>query len=325
MKTMDSTQVNLSAIGRPGCGPTFILSVIIVSFNTRELTLAAIDAVLRQLGSDGEIIVVDNASTDGSASAIARDFPQVNLLALDDNIGFARANNLAAKQARGRLLLLLNPDTLLQPGAIAAMLDFARRRPDARIWGGRTLRPDGRPDPRSCARRPSLWSVFSVSVGLASLFPGSTFCNPEAMPNWGRDDERDVDIVIGCFLMIGRSDWQSLHGFDPAFFMYGEEVDLCLRARAIGARPAICPEARIIHFDGASQDAAPRMVQVLAARILNCRRHLPRGQSRLAVGFIRYGVLLRLILYHLIPGASQGRERLRRVYRMRRAWWSGYG
>lgn len=322
---MDSTQVNLSAIGRPGCGPTFILSVIIVSFNTRELTLAAIDAVLRQLGSDGEIIVVDNASTDGSASAIARDFPQVNLLALDDNIGFARANNLAAKQARGRLLLLLNPDTLLQPGAIAAMLDFARRRPDARIWGGRTLRPDGRPDPRSCARRPSLWSVFSMSVGLASIFPGSTFCNPEAMPNWGRDDERDVDIVIGCFLMIGRSDWQSLHGFDPAFFMYGEEVDLCLRARAIGARPAICPEAQIIHFDGASQDAAPRMVQVLAARILNCRRHLPRGQSRLAVGFIRYGVFLRLILYHLVPGASHGRERLRRVYRMRRAWWSGYG
>ncbi len=310
------------ARARSDDGP--LLSLIIVSFNSGDLTLGAITSVIEQLGDNGEIIVVDNASTDDSAAQIAEYFPQVTLLALRHNIGFGRANNLAAERARGRYLLLLNPDTLVQPGAIAAVLDFAHRRPEARIWGGRTLSGDGRLNPRSCARRPNLWSVIAGALGLARLFPASPFCNPEEMPDWARDDERRVDIVIGCFMLIERQDWQELGGFDPAYFMYGEDVDLCLRALRQGARPAICPSATIVHFEGSSQPASPRMVQILAGRIRYCRDHLTPRQSRVAIWFIRAGVLLRLGLYLLVPVRSAGRSRLQHAYRLRRLWWNGY-
>ncbi len=286
--------------------------------------MGAIASVIEQVSSDCEIIVVDNASTDDSVPRIRAQFPQVTLVALGQNIGFARANNMAADIARGRYLLLLNPDTLVQSGAIAALLDFAYRRPEARIWGGRTLTEEGRIDPLSCGRRPSLWSVFAVASGLARLFPASPFCNPEAMPDWFREDERNVDIVIGCFLMIGSEDWRKLGGFDPAYFMYGEEVDLCLRAQRRGALPAICPDATIIHFSGASQPAAPRMAQILAGRIRYCRSHLPPRQKRIAIWCIRAGVMFRLCFYMLAPPSSPGRIRLRHVYRARRFWWNGY-
>jgi N-acetylglucosaminyl-diphospho-decaprenol L-rhamnosyltransferase len=321
---LNIVQVNRPQQAGAHSGDGLLLSVIIISFNTCDLTLGAIASVIGQIGCDAEIIVVDNASTDDSAARIGKHFPQVTLLTLQYNIGFGRANNLAAERARGRYLLLLNPDTLVQPGAIAALLDFAHRRPDARIWGGRTLAADGKLDPRSCARRPSLWSVVAVALGLAHLFPASSFCNPEAMPGWSRDDERGVDIVAGCFLMIGREDWRELGGFDPAYFMYGEEVDLCMRAQRRGVMPAICPGATIIHFNGASQPAAPRMAQILAGRIRYCRSHLPPGQRRVAVWFIRAGVLQRLGLYLLAPGRSAGRRRLQDVYRLRRLWWNGY-
>lgn len=301
-----------------------LLSVIIVSFNTRDLTLAAISSAISQIGSNCEIIVVDNASTDDSAVRIAENFPPVTLLALPQNIGFGRANNLAAQRAKGRYILLLNPDTLVQPGAIDALLDFAERRPEARIWGGRTLTADGRLDPRSCARRPDLWSIIAVALGLASLFPSSPLFNPEALPGWARDRECGVDIVTGCFLMIERDTWQELGGFDPAYFMYGEEVDLCLRAQKLGARPAITPNATIAHFEGASQPAAPRMAQILAGRVRYCRKHLPPWQRRLAVWFIRLGFLLRFSLYFLAPCDSKGRRRVQYVYRLRRLWWNGY-
>jgi N-acetylglucosaminyl-diphospho-decaprenol L-rhamnosyltransferase len=300
------------------------LSVIIVSFNTRDLTLAAISSAIGQIGSDCEIIVVDNASTDDSVVRIAENFPLVTLLALPQNIGFGRANNLAAQRAKGQYILLLNPDTLVQPGAIGTMLDFAERRPEARIWGGRTLTADGRLDPRSCARRPNLWSIIAVALGLATLFPRSSLFNPEAMPGWERDHECGVDIVTGCFLMIERDTWQKLGGFDPAYFMYGEEVDLCLRAQELGARPAITPYATITHFEGASQSAAPRMAQILAGRIRYCRKHLPPWQRRLAVWFVRMGFLLRFALYSFSPCDSKGRERVEYVYGLRRHWWNGY-
>ena len=301
-----------------------LLSIIIVSFNTCDLTVGAIASVIGQLGGDSEIIVVDNASIDDSVARIVEHFPQVTLLALRQNIGFGPANNLAAERARGRYLLLVNSDTLAQPDAISALLDFAQRRPQARIWGGRTLTADGKLNPRSCARRPSLWSVIAMAIGLAHLFPKSSLCNPEAMPGWSRDDERAVDIVIGCFLMIGREDWEHLGGFDPAYFMYGEEVDLCLRAQRRGAMPAICPGATIIHFGGASQPAAPRMAQILAGRIRYCRSHLPPRHRWVAIWFIRMGVLLRLGIYLLAPASSVGRRRLQDVNRLRGFWWNGY-
>lgn len=309
----------------PGVIPD--LSVIIVSYQTCALTLRAIGAALDQQGCGFEVIVVDNASGDGTAAAIARRFPQVRLLAQADNLGFARANNLAVRAARGRFVLLLNPDTVALPGAFAEITGFAGLWPRAMIWGGRVVGTDGRTNPRSCARRPTLWSVTARAAGLGALWPGVPFFNAEAMPGWARDEMRHVDIVIGCFLLIRREDWHRLGGFDPAYFMYGEDADLCLRAARLGARPAITPRATILHEEGASQPRAPREAQLLAARIRLLRAHLPRLHRAPAVWAVRLGVILRLACCALTaprPGGRADLARMRQVWAMRDLWWNGY-
>ncbi|GIW73579.1 MAG: hypothetical protein KatS3mg103_0101 [Phycisphaerales bacterium] len=156
------------------------VSVLVVSFNTtRQMTLECLETIQKGAErSSHEVIVVDNASTDGSAQAIAERFPHYRLIASDQNLGFARANNLAAEHAQGQRLLLLNPDTLVDPGAIDALLDFADAHPKAGIWGGKTRFADGTPNPTSCWQRPTPWSVFCSATGLAGLFPGSRLFNP---------------------------------------------------------------------------------------------------------------------------------------------------
>ena len=273
------------------------ITVIVVSYETRDMTLACLRSVVAQAAAARcELIVVDNASTDGSAAAIRAGFPDVPLLALDENIGFARANNLAARHARGRRLLLLNPDTVILDHAIDRLEAFAAARPDCGIWGGRTVFADGRLNPASCWRRATLWSIFCLAFGLTRLRPARLF-NREGYGGWQRDTVRAVDIVTGCFFLIDRVLWERCGGFDPQFFMYGEEADLCLRARRFGARPTITPAATIIHHGHASEpDRAEQRVKVLAGRISLMRRHESAAVVR--VGRLLYMAmpLLRMVL-----------------------------
>ena len=261
-----------------------VLSILIISYNTREMTLACLRSVAAQTRTPHEVIVLDNASADGSAAAIAAEFPDIRLLAEDENHGFARANNIAAKHAKGEYLLLLNPDTVVLDGALDRLLGFARRMSDARIWGGRTVFADGSLNPASCWRRMSLWSLFCGATGLSGAFRGSALFNPEAYGGWDRMTEREVDIVTGCLFLMRRADWHALGGFDPAFFMYGEEADLCLRARnIIGAAPRVTPEAVIVHYNGASQTVrADKMVRLLRAKHDLIGRHFPAWQRPFA-------------------------------------------
>jgi GT2 family glycosyltransferase len=204
----------------------------------------------------------------------------VELIASSENLGFAQANNVAAARARGRRLLLLNPDTVVLDRAIDELHRFAEEHPANRIWGGITVHGDMRLDPTSCWRRMTLWSLFCRASGLTKVFQSSDVFNPELQPRWQRDDVREVDIVTGCFLLIDTDLWTELGGFDPAFFMYAEEADLCLRARAAGARPLHCPGARIVHYGGASERIPEdRLVKILRAKTLLIRKHW-RGLSR---------------------------------------------
>jgi GT2 family glycosyltransferase len=261
-----------------------ILSILIVSYNTRELTLACLRSVFAETHIPFEVIVVDNNSGDGSAEAIATGFPNVVLLAEQRNHGFAAANNLAAERAQGEYILLLNPDTVVLDGALDKLVAFAQRSPSARIWGGRTLFGDLSPNPASCWRRMDLWNLFCRATGLTGIFRNSSLFNTEAYGGWDRMTEREVDIVTGCLLLIERPDWRRLGGFDPAFFMYAEETDLCLRARQqIGARPRITPEAVIVHYGGASEKVrADKMVRLLRAKRELIRRHFPAWQKPFA-------------------------------------------
>ena len=262
------------------------LSILIVSYQTREMTLACLRSVMAETKAPFEILLVDNASPDGSAAAVVAEFPSVQVMAEAENHGFAGANNLAAARARGEMLLLLNPDTLVLDGAIDTLVAFAARHPQARIWGGRTVFADGTLNPASCWHKMSLWGLVSQALGLSSLFRGSALFNPEAYGGWDRSTERQVDIVSGCFLMISRADWQALGGFHPDFFMYGEEADLCLRAgETLGARPRVTPAARIVHYAGASEKVrTDKMVRLLKAKRLLILRHFPAWQQPLALG-----------------------------------------
>lgn len=308
------------------------VSVLLVSFNTKPMTLAALGSIAAGCaGLSHEIIAVDNASSDGSAEAIRAHEAAPRSIALDENIGFARANNLAASAASGDYILLLNPDTVVAEGAIRRLVDVAKRRPEALIWGGRTLFADGRLNPSSCWARMSLWNLFCRASGLTGLYPQSELFNGEAYGAWPRDRERDVDIVSGCFLLIERRTWQRLGGFDPTFFMYGEEADLCLRARAIGARPIITPEATIIHHGGASEATrAGKMVRLLAAKATLIKRHMSRPAQPLALGLLAAWPLTRTLALRAasrLTGSTRAAEAAAvwaEIWRRRGEWVEGY-
>ncbi len=264
------------------------LSIIVISYNTCEMTLECLSSVIAETSLPYELIVVDNASTDGSAHAIASAFPQVRLIRETKNHGFGPAHKIAMEHAQSDWILLLNPDTIILDNAIDALVDFARKTPEAGIWGGRTFWGDGSLNPTSCYARMTLWSVFCRVAGLNGIFRKSALFNSEFYGDWQRDTECEVDIVTGCFLLIRRETWDLLKGFDQAFAMYGEEVDLCLRGRAIGLRPRITPEATIIHYGGASQPVkSDKLVRLMKSKMELIRRHFPDYQRAVGLALFR--------------------------------------
>jgi GT2 family glycosyltransferase len=309
-----------------------VVSIIVVSYNTREMTLDCIRSVIAETRARYELLVYDNASSDGSAEAIAHAFPTIRLIASEVNHGFARANNIAATMVSGEYLLLLNPDTIVLDGGIDKLLRFARRRPAARIWGGRTLYGDRSLNPTNCWGRMSLWSVTSQALGLTRLFHDNGFFNPEGYGGWQRDSEREVDIVTGCLFLIERTFWERLGGFDPVFTMYGEEADLCLRARAYGARPAITPECEIVHYVGASTSVrAQKLEMLLKAKVTLMRRYFPRWQLPVGLALLSCWPLSRMIGSGVLravsrkPRWAETNAAWREVWRQRRDWQRGYG
>ncbi|WP_181164614.1 glycosyltransferase family 2 protein [Amaricoccus solimangrovi] len=283
----------------PGAAAAPRLSILVISYNTKAMTLDCLRSIEAETRTPHEVIVLDNVSPDGSAEAIAEAFPpgthpHVRLIASAENHGFAKGNNIAAREARGDYLLLLNPDTLILDGAIDKLMAFAERTPEAGIWGGRTLTGDGRLDPSCAFDDQTFWSIFCRLTGLSVVFKGSALFNPEYYGSWARDSEREVGVIMGCCLLIRRDLWEALGGFDLSFVMYGEETDLCRRARDRGlARPRMTPEAEIIHFGGASSPKLSSDSLKLKARITLARRHLRPWQRPLGVGMIRIWPLTR--------------------------------
>ena len=305
------------------------LCVIVVSYNTREMTLACLRSLRDETRTPHEVIVVDNASSDGSAEAIAAEFPDIRLLAETENHGFARGNNIAARLTGAEYLLLLNPDTVVLDGAVDKLLAFARAHPEAMIWGGRTVFADGTLNPASCWRRMTLWNLFCRTTGLTWLFSRSELFNAEAYGDWQRDTVRPVDLVTGCFFMIPRDFWEELRGFDPAFFLYAEEADLCLRAQARGARPLVTPDATIVHYQSASSPVrADKLVRLLAGKMALINRHFPPWQKPIARALFRSWPATRLLatrgLSLVSPAHAAARDTWREVWRRQAEWYDGY-
>lgn len=262
------------------------LSVIIVSWNTREVLRACLESVLCQETSAAlEIWVVDNASHDGSAAMVRHQFPAVRLIENQENAGFARANNQAIAASSGRYVLLLNSDTVVHPGALDALLRFMEAHPEAGAAGPHILNPDGSQQ-ISCYPFPTLARELWFLLHLDHLRPYGAY----DMRRWNTDQPRAVDAVLGACLITRRPILEQVGALDPAYFMYSEEIDLCFRIRQAGWRIYWAPQASIVHYGGQStqQVAASMFMQLYRSKVLFFRKN----QGRMAATGYKLVLLL---------------------------------
>lgn len=231
---------------------TMRLSIIIVNWNTRDLLACCLESVLAQqedslTPDEMEVFVVDNASADGSAAMVAERFPWVRSFANHENVGFARANNQALAQATGAGILLLNPDAVLHPGALAALLDFLITHPRAGAIGARLLNADGTLQ-LSCHPMLTPGREFWRLIFLDRLLPRATY----PMRQWDTAAPRQVEAIKGACLLLRRQALDEVGWLDESYFMYTEEVDLCYRLSRAGWELWYEPTAVVTHFGGAS-------------------------------------------------------------------------
>lgn len=301
-------------------------SVVIVSYNTRELTLQCLRSLLASRTSDVhfDVTVVDNASRDGSAEAVAGTFPAVRLITLPANVGWGRAVNRGAVSTDGHFLLLLNPDTRPVGHPVTELVRFARSRPGHGLYTGRTLNADGSDDTYSCWGLPSLHSYLSFATGLSAALPRRAWANPEGLPDYDRRSIREVPAVSGCLMLVERELFYRLGGFDPRYFLYSDDIDLCARARRLGARPLVTPQAAVLHVGGASSTSDGQRVKILRGKATYLRQHWPPGRARLGVALLTVGVGLRALGGALLGAQRSGGVNWRAVWRQRRVWAAGW-
>lgn len=286
--------------------------VIIVTYNSVDYVGPCLQSVQSKWASL-EIVVIDNASTDASAET-ASTFAGVSVVRSPVNRGFAAAVNIAAADlAASDFVLLLNPDAVMSPDAIDTMLALSLAAPDAGVIGARGHATDGKVIPASCLTRPTLWRAFLYAIGRSTglHLPPSAYRDPT--------ETRSVPAVSGACMLVRTDAWRRLGGLDERFFLYGEDVDFCLRARKAGYAPTTTALARYSHVGGASSaSAVERACRLLAGDITLYRRHAgPVGP--LAHGLIIGGVLLRLSAARLLND-----DRWRQIWRRRPEWWRGY-
>ena len=274
---------------RPEIKPdsTVQLSIIIVSWNVRELLADCLHSVDQNRGRlDLEVIVVDSASGDGSPAMIQDCFPWVRLLACTDNVGFPRGNNLGLQAAGGHYLLLLNPDTVVVDDALSQMVTYLDQHADVGVVGGQLLNPDG--SVQSSRRRfPTLATAAFESTWLQPYAP-QRILRHYFMEDIADETGGEVDWLVGACLMVRREAIVDAGLMDEAYFMYSEELDWCRRIKTAGWRIVYLPAARIIHYVGSSSDqaATQRHINYQRAKVRYFYKYHGRGA----------GLVLRAIL-----------------------------
>ncbi len=251
------------------------VSIIIVNWNTRDILCSCLQSIYEQGGEiDFEVIVIDNASTDGSVEMVKKNYPQVTLIENSQNRGFAAANNQGIAISEGRYVLLLNSDTVVLDNAIAETIAFADSHPKAAVVGCRVLNLDQTLQP-TCFMFPSILNMLLSSTYLYKLFPKSKFFGRERMTWWSRQNVREVDVVTGCFMLVRRQAIEQVGMMDEKFFMYAEETDWCYRFKQAGWKILFTPCAEIIHLGGQStaQRSADMIVRLRLSILRFMRKH----------------------------------------------------
>jgi hypothetical protein len=240
------------------------ISVVIVAWNARDylkLCLESLEASPPRRSM--EILVVDNASADGTAEMVQAGFPHVKLIKSGENLGFAKGNNVAIRQCQGRYICLVNPDVQVLPGCLDALADFLDQHPQVGNVGPRVFNPD-MTQQSTCRRFPTLWNNFCSATGLATTFKTSRIFAGEHMFYFAHDRTLAVDVLVGCFSMIRRESFEAVGLLDERLFMYGDDVDWCRRAWKAGWQVVFFPGARAIHDRGSI--TAPYPVRFAAAQ-----------------------------------------------------------
>jgi len=286
-------------------GVQFDVSVIIVSFNTREVLRQCLESVVDNArGLEAEILVVDNASSDGSPEMVEQDFPQARLIRSAVNLGFGAANNLAMAQARGGYIVLLNSDAFFAPGALALAIRHMDENPSCGLGGCRLIGRDGSSQPSSRCFHSVLGDAIVLS-GLAARFPKSKLFGRFDRTWADQTKPAQVDWVPGAFTILRPSALRRIGYFDPAFFLYYEEVDLCRRFKQAGIAVWYWPDIEVVHIGGESSrqltslDFSSRAAQIVLWRMRStllyyrkhhgARVHLARAMEQL----LYLGIILR--------------------------------
>lgn len=272
------------------------LSVLIVNWNVAPLLRQCLASIIAspgvtldpaQPGIHTELIVVDNASSDESRAMLEREFPEVQVIANDTNVGFTRANNQGLRAARGRAVLFLNPDTELIGDALRTMMRYLEDHPDVGVVGPQLRYSDGRVQ-SSRRRFPTLATAFLESTLLQQWWPDNAVARRYYLADRPDDQEQDVDWVMGACFLVRRQTIDQVGGFDERFFMYSEELDWCRRARAAGWRVVYLPTAQVVHHEGKSseQAVAARHIHFNTSKVLYFRKYHGRAAAELVRVFL---------------------------------------
>jgi GT2 family glycosyltransferase len=275
------------------------LSVVIVNWNTRELLANCLESIYNSPPPFSfDVIVVDNASSDGSADMVRNLFPQVKLLQNQENAGFARATNQGIGLAEAKYTLLLNPDTIVLPGALQELVGFMEDYPEVGASGSRVLNPDGSLQ-TSCYVTPTLGRELIRLFHLEAIFPGSAY----RMDRWETNVPRQVEIIQGDCLLLRKAALDQVGLLDERYFIYSEDVDLCYRLQQASWVLYWVPQAQVIHYGGQStrQVAAEMFIKLYQGKLMYFRMH--HGE-RVAFGYKVLLLTTALSRSFLLPWAA---------------------
>lgn len=303
------------------------VSIIIVNWNTRDILRDCLCSIYDQTHDvPFEVILIDNASTDGSASMVKSEFAQVMLIENQENRGFAAANNQGIAVAQGRYVLLLNPDTVILEGAIQKTVAFADKQLKAAVIGIRNDGSDGMLV-KNCFQFASVQNLVISLLGLHQVFPRSRFFGRERLSWWDYQSIRKVDVVAGCFMLVRQEAIAKVGAMDEAFFMYGEEMDWCWRFRESGWDVLYYPDARIVHYGGMSAAQNPMGMHAASQRSLLyfIEKRQGRWARRVARGLLFSGGLVRLWYWAIRWLVGPARVRSISRQRVRQAFIASFG
>jgi GT2 family glycosyltransferase len=286
------------------------VSVVIVSFNSRDYLRSCLRSILNHTqGVEYEVIIVDNASGDGSPEMVAAEFPQVTLLRRAENAGFAAANNDGIRAARGEAILLLNPDAELTGNVLPPMYHYLRANPGVGVLGPKLLDEDGSLQ-LSCRRFPGLATALFNRYSLATrLFPRNPFSTRYLMTDFDHNSIAEVDWVSGACMMLPRQAFDLVGLLDEGYFVYIEDVDLCQRAHRAGYKVHYFPEVAVLHRIARSSSTLPIRSIIERHRSMWHYHKKYRGGNLLLDAATAAGICLRCALLLALNGVKRARAR----------------